>query len=77
MNQHVSRLQVLLSTHEETDETKAAERCNQAALDSSPALERHRKYKATLREDLKRTLATFRRMQKMKFGTGSGETAED
>jgi len=70
INRHVSRLQQLVAEYEEIEE-EAAARPDRAALDSSPALQRHRRYQSTLRHDLRRTLETLRRLRNAGFGTGN------
>jgi hypothetical protein len=42
IERHVGRLEELLAEHEEIEAEEAAERYDRAALDSSPAFERHR-----------------------------------
>jgi hypothetical protein len=64
IDRYVARHQEMLAEHEEIEEEQTAERCDRAALDCSPVLEWHRRYQATLHEDLKRTLETLRRMQR-------------
>jgi len=61
IEQHVGRLQELLAEHEEIEAEEAAERCDRAALDCSPAFERHRRYQSTRNRELLRTLETFRK----------------
>ena len=50
-----------------------AERYDRAALDCSPAFERHRRYQSARHRELLRTLETLRKMRKEEFGTGNGE----
>ena len=69
-DEHVGRLQELLAEHEEIEADEAAERCDRAALDCSPAFERHRRYQSARNQELLRTLETFRRMRNAEFGTG-------
>ena len=73
IEQHVGRLEELLAEHEEIEADEAAERYDRAALDCSPAFERHRRYQSARHRELLRTLETLRRMRKEEFGTGNGE----
>ncbi|MGA2702469.1 MAG: hypothetical protein ABSH35_15415 [Isosphaeraceae bacterium] len=73
IEQHVGRLEELLAEHEQIEAAEAAERYDRAALDCSPAFERHRRYQSARHRELLRTLETLRKMQKEEFGTGSGE----
>ncbi|MGZ3415778.1 MAG: hypothetical protein ACXVAT_18315, partial [Isosphaeraceae bacterium] len=52
---------------------EAAERYDRAALDCSPAFERHRRYLSARHRELLRTLETLRKMRKEEFGTGNRE----
>src|SRR5208282_5067784 len=70
---HVGRLEELLAEHEEIEAAEAAERYDRAALDCSPAFERHRRYQSARHRELIRTLETLRKMRKEEFGTGNGE----
>jgi len=63
VDQHIGRLEELLAKYEEIEEEEAAERCDRAALDSSPAFEGHRRYQSTQTRELLRTLDTLRRMR--------------
>jgi len=73
VDQHIGRLEELLAKYEEIEEEEAAERCDRAALDSSPAFEGHRRYQSTQTRELLRTLDTLRRMRNAECGTGNGE----
>src|SRR5208337_3936086 len=73
IEQHVGRLEELLAVHEEIEADEAAERYDRAALDCSPAFERHRRYQSARHRELLRTLETLRKMRKEEFGTGNGE----
>src|SRR5271157_3194607 len=73
IERHVGRLEELLAEHEEIEAEEAAERYDRAALDCSPAFERHRRYQSARHRELLRTLETLRRMRKEEFGTGNGE----
>jgi hypothetical protein len=72
-DEHVGRLQELLAEHEEIEADEAAERCDRAALDCSPAFERHRRYQSARNRELLRTLETFRRMRNAECGMRNGE----
>jgi hypothetical protein len=73
IERHVGRLEELLAEHEEIEANEAAERHDRAALDCSPAFERHRCYQSARHRELLRTLETLRKMRKEEFGTGNGE----
>jgi len=77
IDEHVGRLKELLAEHEEIEADEAAERCDRAALDCSPALERHRRYQSARHRELLRTLEAFRKMRNTEFGMGNGEIADD
>src|SRR5208337_3648532 len=73
IERHVGRLEELLAEHQEIEADEAAERYDRAALDCSPAFERHRRYQSARHRELLRTLETLRKMRKEEFGTGNGE----
>src|SRR5208337_3607202 len=73
IERHVGRLEELLAEHEQIEAAEAAERYDRAALDCSPAFERHRRYQSAQHRELMRTLEEFRKMRKEEFGTGNGE----
>ena len=73
IERHVGRLEELLAEHEQIEAEEAAERYDRAALDCSPAFERHRRYQSARHRELLRTLETLRKMRKEEFGTGNGE----
>ena len=73
IERHVGRLEELLAEHEQIEAAEAAERYDRAALDCSPAFERHRRYQSARHRELLRTLETLRKMRKEEFGTGNGE----
>src|SRR5271157_4826318 len=73
IERHVGRLKELLAEHEEIEAEDAAERYDRAALDCSPAFERHRRYQSARHRELLRTLETLRKMRNAEFGTGNGE----
>ena len=62
IERHVGRLEELLAKHEEIEAAEAAERYDRAALDCSPAFERHR-YQSARHRELLRTLETLRKMR--------------
>jgi len=68
VDQHIGRLAELLAKYKEIEEEEAAERCDRAALDSSPAFEGHRRYQSTQTRELLRTLDTLRRMRNAERG---------
>ena len=73
IERHVGRLEELLAEHEQIEAAEAAERYDRAALDCSPAFERHRRYQSARHRELLGTLETLRKMRKEEFGTGNGE----
>jgi hypothetical protein len=73
IERHVVRLEELLAEHEQIEAAEAAERYDRAALDCSPAFERHRRYQSARHRELMRTLETLRRMRNSECGTGNGE----
>ena len=73
IERHVGRLEELLAEHEQIEAAEAAERYDRAALDCSPAFERHRRYQSARHRELMRTLESLRRMQNSECGTGNGE----
>ena len=73
IERHVGRLEELLAEHEQIEAAEAAERYDRAALDCSPAFERHRRYQSARHRELIRTLETLRRMRNSECGTGNGE----
>src|SRR5208337_4041740 len=76
IERHVGRIEELLAKHEEIEAEEAAERYDRAALDCSPAFERHRRYQSARHRELLRKLETLRIMRKEEFGTGNGEKAD-
>ena len=70
IEQHVGRLEELLAEHEEIE---ADERYDRAALDCSPAFERHRRYQSARHRELLGTLEAFRKLRIADFGMGNGE----
>ncbi|HME71094.1 MAG TPA: hypothetical protein VKM54_14660 [Myxococcota bacterium] len=70
IEKHVGRLEELLAEHEEIEADEAAERYDRAALDCSPAFERHRRYQSARHRELMRTLEAFRKMRNAEWGMG-------
>ncbi len=73
IERHVGRLNDLLAEHKEIEADEADERYDRAALDCSPALERHRRYQSARHRELIRTLEAFRKLRIADFGSGIGE----
>ncbi len=73
IERHVGRLNDLLAEHEEIEADEADERYDRAALDCSPAFERHRRYQSARHRELMRTLEEFRKLRIADFGMGNGE----
>src|SRR5271166_5179864 len=73
IERHVGRLEELLAEHEQIEADEADERYDRAALDCSPAFERHCRYQSARHRELLGTLETLRKMRKEEFGTGNGE----
>jgi hypothetical protein len=59
-----------LLEHEEIEEAEAADRADRAALDTSPELERHRRYQSAMTREFLRTLDALRKMRKAERGVG-------
>jgi len=77
IEQRVGRLEELLAEHEEIEAEEADERYDRAALDCSPAFERHRRYQSARQRELLRTLEAFRKMRNAEFGMGNGEKEKE
>src|SRR5208337_3146493 len=73
IERHVGRLEELLADHEEIEADEEDEPYDRAALDCSPAFERHRSYQSARHRELMRTLDILQKMRKEEFGTGNGE----
>ena len=73
IERHVGRLEELLAEHEQIEAAEADQRYDRAALDCSPAFERHRRYQSARHRELLETLEAFRKMRKEEFGTENGE----
>ena len=72
IERHVGRLEELLAEHEEIEADEAAKRYDRAALDCSPAFERHRRYQSARHRELMRTLEAFRKMRNAEWGSRKG-----
>ena len=73
IERHVGRLEELLAEHEQIEAEEAAERYDRAALDCSPAFERHRRYQSARHRELIRTLEEFQKLRIADFGIENGE----
>src|SRR5208337_29836 len=73
VNQHVGRLKELLARNEAIEAAEDPDWADRAALDCSPAFERHRRYQSAKTRELLRTLDTLRRMRKAEFGIRNRE----
>src|SRR5271157_846453 len=73
VEQHVGRLKELLARNEASEAAEDPDWADRAALDCSPAFERHRRYQSARHRELLRTLDTLCRMRKAGFGMGDGE----
>ena len=73
IERHVGRLEELLAEHEEIEADEADEQYDRAALDCSPAFERHRRYQSARHRELIRTLEEFRKLRIADFGMENGE----
>ncbi len=70
IERHAGRLEELLAEHEEIEAEEADERHDRAALDCSPAFERHRRYQSARHRELMRTLEMLRKMRNAECGMG-------
>ena len=70
IERHVGRLEELLAEHEQIETAEAAERYDRAALDCSPAFERHRRYQSARHRELIRTLEEFRKLRILEWRMG-------
>ena len=73
IERHVGRLEEMLAEHEQIEAAEADERYDRAALDCSPAFERHRRYQSARHRELIRTLEEFRKLRIADFGMENGE----
>jgi len=74
IERHAGRLEELLAEHEQIEAEEAAERYDRAALDCSPAFERHRRYQSARHRELMRTLEILRKMRNAECGMRNGES---
>ncbi len=70
IERHVGRLNDLLAEHKEIEADEADERYDRAALDCSPAFERHRRCQSARHRELLGTLEAFRKMRNAERGMG-------
>jgi len=73
VEQHVGRLKELLARNEASEAAGDPDWAARAALDCSPAFERHRRYQSAKTRELLRTLETLRRMRNAEFGMRNGK----
>jgi hypothetical protein len=67
VNQHVERLELLLALREAAAQTDDPDWADRAALECSPAFERHRRRQSALHRELMRTLDALRKARKEEF----------
>src|SRR5271157_4046511 len=72
VNQHVGRLKELLARNEASEAAEDPDWADRAALDCSPAFERHRRYQSAKTRELLRTLDTLRRMRNAEWESRNG-----
>ncbi len=72
IKRHVGRLEDLLAEHEAIETEEEAERYDRAALDCSPAFERHRRYQSAKHRELMQTLEALRKMRNAECGSRNG-----
>jgi hypothetical protein len=79
VDQHVGRIEDLLSRHEAMTAEEAAARADRAALDCSKEFERHRRYQSARTRELLRTLGMLQKLRNLEFGTEheEGEMTDD
>jgi hypothetical protein len=71
--EHVGRLKELLAQNQAIEAIEDPTWADRAALDCSPAFERHRRYQSAKTRELLRTLETLRKMRNSECGMGDGE----
>jgi len=76
VDRHVGRLKELLARNEASEAAEDPDWADRAALDCSPAFERHRRYQSAKTRELLRTLDTLRKLRNADFGKGNGEKAD-
>ena len=75
--EHVGRLKELLAQNQVIEAAEDPTWADRAALDCSPAFERHRRYQSAKTRELLRTLETLRKMRKAELEWGMGKERED
>jgi len=75
VDRHVGRLKELLARNEASEAAEDPDWADRAALDCSPAFERHRRYQSAKTRELLRTLDKLRKLRNADFGMGNGEKA--
>jgi len=73
VDQHVGRLKELLAENLDIEAAADPDWADRAALDCSPAFERHRRYQSAKTRELLRTLDTLRKMRNAEFGMRNGK----
>jgi hypothetical protein len=73
VEQHVGRLKKLLARNEISESAEDPAWADRAALETSPALERHRRSQSAKRRELLRTLDTLCRMRNAECGMRNGK----
>ncbi len=73
VEQHVGRLKELLARNEISAAAEDPTWADRAALETSPAFERHRRSQSAKRRELLRTLDTLCKMRKSELGSRNGE----
>ena len=70
---HIDRLEKVLAKHKEIEAAEATERYDRAALDCSPAFERHRRHRSALHRELMQAMEALRKMRAEENGVVSGQ----
>jgi len=73
VDQHVGRLKELLAENLDIEAAADPDWADRAALDCSPAFERHRRYQSAKTRELLRTLDTLRKMRNAECGMRNGK----
>jgi len=73
VDQHVGRLKELLARNEASEAAEDPDWADRAALDCSPAFERHRRYQSARHRELLRTLEALRKMRNAECGMRNAE----
>ena len=69
VDDHVGRLKEVLAAHEAMGNSGDPDWVDRAALEGSPAFERHRRKQSALHRELMQTLDALRKMRNVAFGT--------